>query len=274
MKILFINKFVYPDYQCDMVYHGLIDLGHEVYETSYPSYMLELGSEELVKRKFSLYNKLSHIPKLESEITIKEKIRDRFYDIIIFGSVQRDLTYFDIVKDHYIRDEIYFIDGEDGPEIIEELINKGIYYKRECIDSRTKPISFAIPESQLLIEKVSKSKTFGTVIPGRLNTYVFNTESEYYYDYSISYYGFTYKKGGWDCMRHYEILANRCVPFFVDLEECPKKTLHVFPKEVILEMNKYAMQNEIHPNYDLLSVELFDYVKRNLTTRALIKRII
>lgn len=274
MKILFVNRFVFPDYQCDMVYHGLIELGYEVYETSYPDYMLKSGSNNLVLRKFSLYNKLDHKPLVENEELIKEKIKTKFYDLVIFGSVQRDLTYFDFVKDHYTRDEIYLIDGEDEPEILEELLPYGVYYKRECIDSKTKPISFAIPESQLALEKTKKTKLFGSIIPGRLNTYTFNNEKEYYDDYSKSYYGFTYKKGGWDCLRHYEILANRCIPFFVGLENCPKRTLHVFPKDIILETNKYSKDGVIHPNYEILNDELFEYVKGNLTTKSLIKKMI
>lgn len=32
-------------------------------------------------------------------------------------------------------------------------------------------------------------------------------EHRYYDDYSRSYFAVTRRKGGWDCMRHYEILA-------------------------------------------------------------------
>lgn len=40
MKVLFVYNFVYPDYQADCIYHGLIDSGLEVYETANPHYML------------------------------------------------------------------------------------------------------------------------------------------------------------------------------------------------------------------------------------------
>jgi hypothetical protein len=31
------------------------------------------------------------------------------------------------------------------------------------------------------------------------------------------------KKGGWDCLRHYEIIGNGCMPYFENIEKCPKK---------------------------------------------------
>jgi hypothetical protein len=68
-------------------------------------------------------------------------------------------------------------------------------------------------------------------------------------------------------MRHYEILANRCIPYFPDIEECPALSLVDFPKEIIKETNKYARRNEIHPFYDEINDYLFDYTKNKLTTK-------
>jgi len=42
------------------------------------------------------------------------------------------------------------------------------------------------------------------------------------------------KKGGWDCFRHYEIIAAGTLPYFFDLQNCPNMTLHSFPKELVL----------------------------------------
>lgn len=276
MKILFINNFNFPDYQNDMVYHGLITSGIEVYETAFPAYMLASHPNplSLYGKGFSIFAKLHHNPNVEDSKIIYEKITDKFYDCIIFGSAHRDLSYLDTVIKFYSKDKIYFIDGEDGTNYLEFLLDKGIYYKRECTDTKTKPITFAIPESQLISSNVNKTKLFGTIIPGNMSTYIFNNESEYYYDYAISYYGITHKKAGWDCMRHYEILANKSIPFFPDLAQCPKLTLSTFPKEIILETNEYAKNHSLHPNYDLLNNELFTYTKNNLTTKKLIEKIL
>jgi hypothetical protein len=276
MKVLFVNHFGFPDYQNDMIYHGLIDSGHDVYETAYPAYMLASHPNpiSLYGKGFSIFAKLTHTPNVEDSHIILEKISSKFYDIVIYGSVRRDLSYLEMVKLNYSKDQIYFIDGEDGDDYMDELFDIGTYCKRECTDSRAKPITFAIPESQLIKGVPLKTKLFGTIVPSDLNTYIFNTELEYYQDYASSYYGITHKKAGWDCMRHYEILANRCIPFFTDLELCPVYTLSTFPKEIILETNRYAREERIHPEYDILNETLFEYTSNNLTTKSLIKTVL
>ena len=276
MRVLFINPFKLPDYLNDMIYHGLIDSGIEVYETSNPDYMLKSypNPSSLYGRGFSVFAKLSHMPRVEESARIIEKIRQKFYTCVFYGSVQRDVSYLDVVNKHYPKGDVHFFDGEDSPFIHDHLLQYGIYWKRECIDPRTKPINFAIPESQLLQQDVEKTKMFGTIIPGWSKTYIFTDEKSYYNDYAVSNYGITKKKHGWDCMRHYEILANKCVPYFLGLEKCPSTTMWNFPKEIILETNKYAKMRKIHPNYDKINDELFDYTKKNLTTKALIKTIL
>jgi hypothetical protein len=276
MKVLFINNFAFPDYQSDMVYHGLIDSGYDVYETANPSYMLASYPTplSLYGRGFSIFAKLHHTPNLDSPSIIVQKIECKYYDLVVFGSVHRDLSYLEEVKQVYPKDQIYFIDGEDSDHCLDQLYEYGMYYKRECTNSKTKPITFAIPESQLISKCVDKTKLFGTVIPNDTSTYVFNSESEYYYDYATSYYGVSHKKAGWDCMRHYEILANKCIPFFADLEHCPKNTLSTFPKEIILETNQYAKENKIHPDYEKINNTLFEYTRNHLTTKSLIKKLL
>lgn len=276
MKILFINHFGFPDYQNDMIYHGLVESGFDVYETAYPSYMLASHPNplSLYGKGFSIFAKLTHTPNVENYDIICEKISDKFYDYVIYGSVHRDLSYLDLVTKYYAKDKVYFIDGEDGDGCLEFLFNLGTYCKRECNTLNIKPITFAIPESQLITADIEKTKLFATIIPGHTNTYIFNTESDYYHDYATSYYGITCKKAGWDCMRHYEILANKCIPYFVDLKDCPNLILSTFPKEIILETNEYAKNHEVHPNYDLLNNELFEYTKKHLTTTKLVERIL
>ena len=38
-------------------------------------------------------------------------------------------------------------------------------------------------------------------------------------------------------MRHYEILACRCIPFFPDIEHSPANTIALLPKYIIEEEN-------------------------------------
>lgn len=127
------------------------------------------------------------------------------------------------------------------------------------------PIGFSIPECKIINHVPEKFKKFATVIPGDLKTYIFETESEYYKDYQMSMFGKTCKKGGWDCLRHYEILANGCIPWFENLDLCPKNTMTHFPKEMV----KNAMNSE---NFDISL--LLDYTRKNLTTKAMAKYIL
>jgi len=97
--------------------------------------------------------------------------------------------------------------------------------------SKLRQISFCIPEEKILHTRTKKQKTFARhlidinvakKVPGSSYAPVFRTELEYYQDLRISKFSVTTKRSGWDCLRHYEIAANQCVPCFKDLELKPK----------------------------------------------------
>ena len=97
------------------------------------------------------------------------------------------------------------------------------------------PIQFSIPENKIVEKIPPKNQDFALLIPGDLSTYIYTSEAEYYKDYQRSYFALTCKKGGWDCLRHYEILANGCIPYFRDIDQCDAKTMYFLPKELIKE---------------------------------------
>ena len=100
--------------------------------------------------------------------------------------------------------------------------------------------------------------------------YIFENEKDYYENYQKSYYGITKKKGGWDSMRHYEILANKCVPLFENLTECPELTLTTLPKKSLIEIKeKYDEKKISEIDYFKYQSDLFEYCKNNLTTDSL-----
>ncbi|WP_071191163.1 hypothetical protein [Trichormus sp. NMC-1] len=100
------------------------------------------------------------------------------------------------------------------------------------------PISFSIPEEKIWEEKHnSKIKDFPVYMVDkevasnisesvfsdiRSDNYCFFSEEEYYLDLRQSRFGITTKRGGWDCLRHYELAANGCVLCFRDLDLKPK----------------------------------------------------
>lgn len=94
------------------------------------------------------------------------------------------------------------------------------------------PLSFCIPDECIVETIPEKECLLASLIPGDLSTYTFhNKETEYHEMYRKSRFAITKMKGGWDCLRHYEILMNGCIPLFENLKECPIYTLTTYPKQ-------------------------------------------
>ena len=205
---------------------------------------------------------------------IKEKIQDKYYDLIIYGAIKRCRDYYDLVSKVYPDNKVILLDGNDDSEV-DQLYQKHLYFKRELRQDHKNllPITFSYPTHYLAKPNKNKTQQYGTVIPGRKETYVFDNEKDYFEDYQKSYYGVTSKKAGWDCMRHYEIMGNYCLPYFPDMKDCPKNTLFNFPKELIIEGTELASNFDIDEYYRILD-GIYDYTKNNLTTKAIAQYII
>jgi hypothetical protein len=145
-------------------------------------------------------------------------------------------------------------------------------------------ITFSIPEEKIVKDIPNKSKILSNLIPGNLSTYIYNDEEDYYSEYKKSLFAMTIQKGGWDCMRHYEILLNGCIPYFPNIENCPENTMKLFPKDLILEGN---ILFEKYRNYDINNLEkddinecnilikkLLEYTNQYLTTKNMAKYIL
>lgn len=77
-----------------------------------------------------------------------------------------------------------------------------------------------------------------------------------------------HKKMGWDCLRHYEIMMNGCVPLFKDLENSSDLTLTTLPKKEIIKMSQYNEPNIEFNEY------ILNYTKNNLTTKHVFEEIL
>jgi hypothetical protein len=274
MKILFVTNASGPDYMSDMVFHGgKTTEGVEMYESTKLWYMYDdlINKDSLYGKGFTMYGKIKSSSFLETPLSIPELIQNKFFDKIIYGSIWRCDDYFNIVSKSYPKEDIIFIDGEDEMDRINtNYLGSGLYFKREynqTIDG-VYPINFGVPE-ELVINKVTeKTKIISDIIPNSNKNYTFDIEEDYYSEYSNSWYAHTKKKGGWDCLRHYEIMMNGCIPLFEDLENCPTNTLVNLPKKEIINFSKYKDQNLEQNDF------ILDYTKRNLTTKNIIKNII
>ena len=90
--------------------------------------------------------------------------------------------------------------------------------------------------------------------------------------YRQSMFALTSKKGGWDCLRHYEILAAGCIPIFEDLDSCPPDTLVSFPKKILREAYRCLLpwrntdeQREAYPRF---AFQLFEFAKLTCSVMA------
>ncbi len=171
------------------------------------------------------------------------------FDAIIIGCGHLYGEQFNLNELNKITKNIWILDGHDlyGNAKRKIYHNKecviGIQYnrsfKRELVENPFKfnqvyPTGFGIPESKICeINLLSKTQLFQQTAPdyalfriqndlGGSKHHKFTIEKKYYMDISNSWFGLTCKKGGWDCLRHYEILAAGSLLLFRDYKYKPK----------------------------------------------------
>lgn len=273
MKILHINNFQSPDYQNDIIYHGGKSTLLDDYESSNPAlYMHQnyTNISHLYGRGFTIFGKLPPIEYKQEDLIYK--IKNKYFDYIIYGSIFRDNSYFDIVFENYDKNHIIFIDGEDHQGIHSQYIEKGLYFKRELMYDETdflKSIGFGIPDLSIQTS-VIKDQIISKMNPLEKSSYIYNTEEEYYKEYNRSFFAITCKKAGWDCLRHYEILMCGCIPNFINLDQCPTNTLKHFPKNILLKYFKKYGNTISNAYFDTLST-LQNFLIENCTTKNIFK---
>lgn len=217
---------------------------------------------------------------------INKKLENHYFDLVIISRIDYSTPHMEKILEHYPKEKIIVVDGCDFPILRWEMLDKcAVYFKRELFINSNKfhPIHYAIPAEKIRHERLRKEKHTAAVIPYDRSTYVFNTEEDYYHDYATSMFGITRKKGGWDAMRHYEILANRCMPVFLDIKHCPKRVCTNLPKKMLKDT--LTFYNGRRPEwfmetsageafYDLIENNMHEYFVNNCTTEHLAKYVI
>lgn len=290
MKILFLSQGNYPEYQGDLLFLGLRALlGADVVDVPKINILYEETFRNNPESKrtigwgngFTVYGLLPSLDVDRSDI--QEKIKNRFFDLIIFGCSYRSKPLLMFILQYYPKKNIVFIDGDDAPTLEKELIFRGFYFKRELTQTTPGvfPISFAAPSSIILDHvPTQKSRIFSICDPRDRSTYIYKDETSYYQGYQESLFGVTTQKGGWDALRHYEILANGCVPDFHNIQECPLLTCWNLPKYELIIAQKMAAQcrNKKQPpnldQYAELANMLLTYTKENLSDLSLAKYVL
>jgi hypothetical protein len=290
MKILFIGDPRNQDYQQDILFHGLRTLfGADVVDLQPLWFMYRDGIAErgvdpaaLYGRGFTLYGLLDGMGEID-RTDIPAKIKARAFDLVIYGSVRRHHPLLLDVFEAY-GDRVVFVDGEDDTHLNHAFLHRGAYFKRELTVSMpgVLPIGFGIPEEKILDSRPTKERTIAHITPADRSTYIYDTEDGYYGDYARSRFGVTMKKSGWDCLRHYEIMMNQCLPLFRDLPQCPAMTMAHFPRfEVQSATNLLDQEGEAFFStsrgeqvYDRLLARVMTELRGKMTTKAVARSLV
>lgn len=295
MNILYVcrkddNGFIHLDYLDDCLLTGLKELySYQVVDVNKKLSIYKDYPDEL---KYILYGRGYTVtqniePHSCDRDDIESKIRNKFYDYVVYSKIEKCNDYFDLVYEHYPKNRIALLDGGDWIEIHPSVTYDTMFFKRECFlgmsnvnysryFNNIKPISFAYPTKRVTRNK-NKSKLLSIINPLDRRTYFdadnpseykFKTEKEYYEEYQSSSFAITCQKGGWDCMRHYEIMGNGCLPLFHNLETAPPGTISMLPRRLLLQIKTMWEKNRdnLVDNYDEYSERLFDHFINNNTT--------
>jgi hypothetical protein len=198
---------------------------------------------------------------------------------------------------------MWVIDGHDlygnaprkiiynGEEVIGAQYPKS--FKRELvedlIDLKVFPSGFGIPEERImLIDYSAKTQQYQKTAPaislfeessemgGGFSHHKFTKETDYYDDINRSWFGLTCKKGGWDCLRHYEIIAGGALLLFRDYDKkhplCSPQHLPCFSysskEELYTLMNKLVINHKPTQEYIDMILKQRDWLLSHGSTIA------
>jgi hypothetical protein len=318
MKVLYIPTKCPHDFQRETINWGLrsLNISNEItFEKTFNNVRLYSSYTEPVHH-YTYYKKWQEKPCEINLSDINDKIKNKYYDIVIlqdgfFPGIYDEQQLINLYNIY--NKNLYLIDGEDGSDGSYMTLLKKYprikYFRRELLymakysHNNLFPVNFGFPDELIPVTKAEKTKDISSIIPGDGSTYIYN-EEKYYQEYQTSKLAYTFSKGGWDCLRHLEIVFNDSLPIFLDIEHCPHYTLYYYPKFLLTEVlqkivkidyynyeydqissygkNNY-WKNIINKNlikvknldeYEELKNKVFDHCKKYLTCRNIVKRIL
>jgi hypothetical protein len=175
-------------------------------------------------------------------------------------------------------------ESKDAVFRVESLEHEQVYRINIMCDHRDiETLSYSIPEEIIVTDSssgISKTMTIAPLIPGGVSDYKFGPgqESKYYAMYQASRFGLTQKKGGWDCLRHYEILANGAIPIFDNLEKCPLDTLVTFPKQLLKEAKSdllpWCNTEQQQRLYSVYRIQFLSHIRQHCTCKVVAQEVL
>lgn len=255
-RVLFLTESR-EDYLADSLLHGLISLGLEVVDyprkqVMYLQYQSCSDNPLMGVRGggFTLYGLLEDRPVDRSFVI--QRLQSGWFDLVVIGQIWRQWGQLLDLAPYLHTVPVVLLDGDDDPRLFHRSgtrirrygwqpfpIRSGrcFYLKRELLGNprflrwcRVVPASFSIPEDKIRpISLAIKQQRLAThcVDPavasacGLNSSYAFHSEKDYFDDLASSRFAVTTKRGGWDCLRHYEIAAAGSLPCVLNLEAKP-----------------------------------------------------
>lgn len=255
-RVLFLTESR-EDYLADSLLHGLISLGLEVVDyprkqVLYAGYQGCPIAPELSLRGhgFTLYGLLAD--RVVDRSFVIQRLEAGWFDLVVVGQIWRQWGQLLDLAPLLQTVPVVLLDGDDDTRLFHRSgtrlrrygwqsfpIRSGrcFYFKRELQEKfvrsrhvRVLPASFSIPEEKIRsFDIASKHQRFASHCVDQevaqacgLNTfYAFASEDAYYEDLAASRFSVTMKRGGWDCLRHYEIAAAGALVCFRQIEAKP-----------------------------------------------------
>jgi hypothetical protein len=256
-EVLFLTEDR-EDYLADGLLHGLIQCP-ELVVVDHPKkavlYRDGLPSGPIGVRGhgFTLYGLLED--RAVDRSLVPQRLERGDFDLVVLGQVWRQWGQLLDLAPWLQEVPVVLLDGDDDSRLFfrsgTRLRRYGwqpfpirsrrcLYLKREWRGQgsalrrpRLAEASFAIPAVKLRpADPALKTRDFAThcVDPevgaalGLPDRYAFTSEEAYYADLGSSRFAITTRRGGWDCLRHYEIAAAGAVPCFRRLEAKPPRS--------------------------------------------------
>ena len=299
LRILFLTESR-EDYLADSLLHGLITLGLDVVD--YPRKdILYNGYQKCTFQSqpvggvrghgFTLYGLLPN-RQVDRRFVI-QRLEAGCFDLVVIGQIWRQWGQLLDLAPLLQSVPIVLLDGDDDIRLFHRSrtrvrrygwqpfpIRSGrcFYFKRElqwesrqAVPCRILPVSFSIPTEKIKhinIEAKEQRIASHCVDPevasalGLHTTYAFASEDDYYHNLASSRFAVTTKRGGWDCLRHYEIAAAGALPCVRQLEAKPASCA---PHGLQAGVNcvSYANWSDLQNQFNLLEADL-DHYKRLL----------
>jgi hypothetical protein len=291
MKVLFYALYdpaqitftaQYCDYMVDCLFHGFRSLlGSDCIDYhKMPQWYDTINKAELYGNGFTIFGLCPDIEIDRDDLD--HKIESGYFDqiiVAIHNNRYRNQENIEVIKQLIgpKNNVIKVICGNDRDFIDTQISAIVPFFKRELYQfhNNVYPINFCVPKEKIVTSIPIKTKNISDEKPNNQGKqgWKIKNEEEYYQKYRESIFALTHKKCGWDCMRHYEILMNGCIPLFTGIKRCPAQTLYFLPKlnlENILHTYVGFSEDDIIETIAFL----LSHTRQYLTTEAMAKYIL